>query len=73
MGPATVSIAFKVQALTSDPAQQTAMLGTIMPFGALAALIFNALGGRISDRTTSGYGRRRPWLVIGILGIAPRS
>ena len=70
MGPATVSIAFKVQALTSDPAQQTAMLGTIMPFGALAALIFNALGGRISDRTTSGYGRRRPWLVIGILGIA---
>ena len=37
--------------------------------GALAAVIFNAIGGRISDRTTSGLGRRRPWMVLGIMGL----
>lgn len=68
LGPATVSIALKVTTLTSDPAQQAAWTGTALAPGALAAVIFNAVGGRISDRTTSRFGRRRPWLVIGFAG-----
>ncbi|OYN97723.1 Na+/melibiose symporter-like transporter [Propionibacteriaceae bacterium ES.041] len=68
LGPATVSIALKVTTLTSDPAQQAAWTGTALAPGALAAVIFNAVGGRISDRTTSRFGRRRPWLVIGFVG-----
>lgn len=69
LGPATVSIQMKAQSLTTDPAEQVAMTAMVIAPGALAAVIFNAVGGRISDRTTSGLGRRRPWIVLGIIGL----
>lgn len=69
MGPATVSIGLKVTELTSDAAEQASMLGWIMPWGAIAAVVFNAVGGRMSDRTTWRLGRRRPWLIIGAVGM----
>lgn len=69
LGPATVSIQLKAQTLTTDAAEQVAMTAMVIAPGALAAVIFNAIGGRISDRTTSGLGRRRPWMVLGIMGL----
>jgi MFS family permease len=36
--------------------------------GALCALVGNAFWGRLSDRTTSRFGKRRPWLVVGMIG-----
>lgn len=69
MGPATVSIAYKAQTLTDDPAQQATITAFAIAPGALAAVIFNAVGGRISDRTTGRFGRRRPWIIAGILGM----
>jgi MFS family permease len=36
--------------------------------GALCALVGNVFWGRLSDRTTSRWGKRRPWLVIGMVG-----
>jgi MFS family permease len=66
LGPAIVGIAIKVQAIV--PAEQrTSALGIVAGFGALFALIGNVLFGRFSDRTTSRWGRRRPWLVGGTI------
>lgn len=69
LAPATVSIQMKVQTLTADSAEQASMTAMVIAPGALAAVIFNALGGRLSDRTTSRLGRRRPWIVLGIVGL----
>lgn len=65
MGPATVSIQLKATTLSNDPAEQAAITAFAIAPGALAAVLFNALGGRISDRTTGRFGRRRPWIIGG--------
>ncbi|MEO2097183.1 MAG: MFS transporter [Brachybacterium sp.] len=69
MGPATVSIQIKASQLANSPAEAASITAFAVAPGALAAVIFNALGGRISDRSTSRFGRRRPWLIIGSLGM----
>jgi MFS family permease len=69
MGPATVSIQLKAGQLADTPAEHASITAFAVAPGALAAVLFNALGGRISDRTTSRFGRRRPWLIIGSLGM----
>ena len=46
------------------PANLSLVAGT----GALLAMVGNPLFGQLSDRTTSRFGRRRPWLVVGLLG-----
>ncbi|KQP01759.1 MFS transporter [Leifsonia sp. Leaf264] len=65
--PVMVSLAFKVQHITSSAAEATAQLGMIMGVGALFALICNPLIGRLSDRTTSRFGMRRPWMLGGVI------
>ena len=49
---------------TSAAAGAALVAGT----GALLAMFGNPLFGQLSDRTTSRFGMRRPWLVIGLLG-----
>jgi MFS family permease len=70
LGPVMVSMALKVSTLTDDPTARTSMVGSVLGAGALAAVIGNALFGRLSDRTTSRFGRRRPWIVGGALVMA---
>lgn len=67
LGPVMVSMAIKVSTLTDDPVERTDMVGTILGTGAIAAAIGNVFFGRLSDRTMSRFGRRRPWLVGGVL------
>lgn len=69
LAPVMVSMQIKVGTLTDSLAEQATMIATIMPWGALAAVFFNALGGRLSDRTTWRWGRRRPWIIIGMIGL----
>lgn len=64
LGPAIVGIGLKVQSAI-PPAQQITAVGIIAGFGALFAVIGNVLFGRLSDRTASRFGRRRPWIVGG--------
>ena len=66
--PVFSSLAIKVQAIVPDD-EQVGALGLVSSLGALAALLANPVFGRISDRTTGRLGRRRPWLVIGALGL----
>ncbi|CAM5724828.1 MFS transporter OS=Streptomyces alboniger OX=132473 GN=CP975_11420 PE=4 SV=1 [Streptomyces alboniger] len=66
--PIVAGLTIKVQSLVG-PDDAVTSLGIVSSAGAIAALIANPVFGRISDRTTSRYGRRRPWLVIGSLGL----
>ncbi|BDV31917.1 MFS transporter [Microbacterium terricola] len=44
-----------------------AVLGLVMGVGSLFALVAQPLAGRLSDRTTSKFGMRRPWILAGVL------
>ena len=51
-----------------DPAHATGSLSLVVGVGALMALLGNPFFGRLSDRTRSRLGMRRPWLIAGALG-----
>src|SRR4051794_26423092 len=69
LGPVTVSMAIKVITVVGQDNATTAQ-GLILGIGAFASLIANPVFGRLSDRTTSRWGRRRPWMVGGAVGLA---
>lgn len=52
-----------------DSANKTTLLSLAVLLGAIPALIGNLLGGALSDRTTSRFGRRRPWVLASALVI----
>ena len=64
--PVATTLALKVGEL--DPEGKETSLGLISAIGALVAIISNALSGALSDRTRSGLGRRRPWIIAGSAG-----
>jgi len=51
-----------------DPLHSANSLALVLALGAVGALVGNPLAGALSDRTTSRFGRRRPWLLIGSVG-----
>ena len=63
--PVLVTIALRVRQIA--PANAAAHLSLVLGVGAVFALIGNPLFGRLSDRTTSRWGMRRPWIVGGML------
>jgi len=65
--PIVVGLAFKFQHISSTPEEATTALGLTLGIGALFGLVVNPIAGRLSDRTTSRFGRRRPWVVGGML------
>lgn len=69
LGPAIVGIGLKVQSIVPD-SEKTGAIGIVAGFGALVAVIANVVFGRMSDRTTSRWGRRRPWIVTGTVFMA---
>ncbi|MGW2342066.1 MFS transporter [Streptomyces sp. NPDC001661] len=68
MTPILVSLQLKVQAVVPED-NQVAALGIVTTTGSVAAMLANPFFGRLSDRTTSRFGRRRPWLALGMLGL----
>jgi MFS family permease len=52
-----------------DRAHKVVALGVVSGVSALFALVFNPVGGALSDRTRSRFGRRAPWLVAGSAAI----
>lgn len=64
--PASVTIALRISEI--DPAGKTTSYSLAAGIGTLTAMIANPLFGRLSDRTRSRFGRRRPWIVVGLAG-----
>ncbi|WP_164873407.1 MFS transporter [Rhodococcus xishaensis] len=69
LGPVLVSMGIKLISLVGeDDAPQAT--GLVLGVGAIAAMIANPVFGHISDRTTGPLGRRRPWIILGSVGLA---
>ncbi|WP_336631368.1 MULTISPECIES: MFS transporter [unclassified Microbacterium] len=66
MLPASVTIALRISEL--DPDGKTDSYSIAAGLGTLVALLANPFFGRLSDRTRSRFGRRRPWIAIGLAG-----
>jgi MFS family permease len=49
------------------PATKVTTLSFFMGVSVLFGIVTNPLAGALSDRTTSRFGRRRPWIVVGSL------
>jgi MFS family permease len=67
LAPVLVTLALKVNSLVGiDQAPNS--LALVTGIGALLSIVANPFFGRMSDRTSSSFGMRRPWMVIGLLG-----
>lgn len=63
-----LQVLLPLKAASIDHASKAVVLSQVAFWGALVASIANLLAGAISDRTTSRFGRRRPWMVVGAIG-----
>src|SRR5215210_3945631 len=67
IAPLLVTLALKVNSLVGTERAPNS-LSLIAGVGSLVAMVGNPFFGRLSDRTTSRFGMRRPWLLIGLTG-----
>jgi MFS family permease len=67
LAPLLVSLALKVNSLVGiDDAPGS--LALVTSVGSLLSIVANPFFGRLSDRTTSSWGMRRPWVLVGLAG-----
>src|SRR5688500_9370810 len=66
--PAAITLALRVREI--DPAGASATLSLVAAVGAVFGIIGNPLFGRLSDRTRSRFGMRRPWMLGGVVAAA---
>lgn len=62
----TLLLPFKLMAL--DQKNYSTSFGLITGIAALVAIIMGPVWGAISDRTVTSFGRRRLWILVGIIG-----
>jgi MFS family permease len=62
--PLTVTLAVRIKQLT--PGHEAANLSLVLGVAAVVALLSGPFFGQLSDRTTSRWGMRRPWLIGGL-------
>ncbi|MEV0285889.1 MULTISPECIES: MFS transporter [unclassified Kribbella] len=67
LAPLLVSLALKVNSLVGIE-QAPNSLALVAGVGSVVAMVGNPFFGKLSDRTASPYGMRRPWMVTGLAG-----
>jgi MFS family permease len=67
IAPLLVTLALKVNSLVGID-RAPASLSLIAGVGALVSIVANPFFGQLSDRTTSRFGMRRPWMIAGLVG-----
>src|SRR5947207_13758566 len=70
IAPLLVTLALKVNSLVGLERAPDS-LALVAGIGALLAMVGTPFFGKMSDRTSSGLGMRRPWMVIGLVGGSP--
>jgi MFS family permease len=66
IAPLLVTLALKVNSLVGIH-EAPSSLSLVAGIGALLSIFANPFCGRLSDRTSSQQGMRRPWMVIGLV------
>jgi len=61
-----ILLPLQIQALVGEKAQN-GTLAIVATIGAFAAMVAQPIAGLVSDRTRSRFGRRAPWMVVGVL------
>lgn len=64
-----LSIIVPLQAQQVSVADKVGLLGIATAWGAGVASVVNLAAGWGSDRTRSIWGRRRPWILLGLIGV----
>ena len=64
-----LQILLPIKAAEIAPNEATTLLGELAALGAVAAGVSNFVVGWASDRTRSRFGRRRPWIIAGLIGV----
>ena len=64
-GPIQVLLAQQAQVVSPD--HKEFVFGVVTGVGSAVSVVANPLFGALSDRTTSRFGRRVPWVVVGAL------
>lgn len=59
----SLGTALQLRIASVDPSKKEATYSSAASISALLMLVLVPLGGALSDRTTSRFGRRRPWIV----------
>ena len=67
LAPLLVSLALKVNDLVGIDAAPS-RLALVTSVGSLLSMVANPFFGRLSDRTSSRWGMRRPWMMAGLAG-----
>ena len=70
-GPIQVLLAQQAQVVSPD--HKEFVFGVVTGVGSAVSVVANPLFGALSDRTTSRFGRRVPWVVVGALLGRPRA
>ena len=65
-----LSLLLPLQISLLAPANKVAVFSLFTGISVLLAIVANPLGGALSDRTTSRFGRRRPWIFVGAVLMA---
>ncbi|MBZ4486761.1 MFS transporter [Microbacterium sp. cx-55] len=61
--PLLVTMALRLREMDADAV--TGNLSLVLGIGAFFAFVANPIGGRLSDRSMSRFGMRKPWIVLG--------
>ncbi|MFI7315827.1 MFS transporter [Streptomyces venezuelae] len=67
-GPLQILLAVQAEDLAPVGTSKETVLAWVTGIGAVVSLAANPLFGALSDRTTSRWGRRTPWIVAGTAG-----
>src|SRR6202521_1315240 len=67
LAPILVTLPLRINSLVGSK-QAPSNLALVAGTGALVSIFGNPFFGRMSDRTSSRLGMRRPWMVIGLVG-----
>lgn len=64
-----LSLLMPLHAEAVAPEDKIGLLSLVSLWGAVTASITNLAAGWVSDRTRSRFGRRRPWILCGLIGV----
>ncbi|MGW2024517.1 MFS transporter [Streptomyces decoyicus] len=67
-GPLQILLALQAAELAPPGTPKESVLAWVTGAGAVVSMVCSPLFGALSDRTTSRFGRRTPWIVAGVAG-----